>query len=254
MQNERVDWPITRRALLQRSGLGLGALGLAGLLAEQGKHGFRQIPSTANGAPARSALRGKGETRYPLLLNGGPSHVDTFDPKPPLARYAGRTVPQTLTTERKTGAAFPSPFAFRKYGESGIEVSELFAETARHIDDIAVIRSMYAQVPNHEPSLMLMNCGDSVLPRPSVGAWGTLRHELREPEPSRFHRHVSQGIPDQGRGKLAVGLFCLAFTRGTFIDSQYRVESTGSSKTLKAPTPRRRCSGGNWICFTALNS
>ena len=64
-----------------------------------------------------------------------------------------------------------SPYVFRPRGESGIEVSDLFSETARHIDDMAIIRSMHAEVPNHEPSLMLMNCGDGNLPRPSMGAW-----------------------------------------------------------------------------------
>jgi hypothetical protein len=106
-----------------------------------------------------------------FFLNGGPSHVDTFDPKPALAKHAGKLLPETLRTERKTGAAFASPFKFRRYGQSGIEVSELFAKTAQHIDDIAVIRSMFALVPNHEPSLMLMNCGDSTQPRPSMGSW-----------------------------------------------------------------------------------
>src|SRR5690606_40169749 len=78
-----------------------------------------------------------------------------------------------LPTERKTGAAFPSPFKFQKYGQSGIEVSELFQHTAQHIDDICVIRSMHADVPNHEPSLLLMNCGESRLVRPSFGSWVT---------------------------------------------------------------------------------
>ncbi len=106
-----------------------------------------------------------------FFLNGGPSHVDTFDPKPALLKHEGKQLPSHRITERKTGAAFPSPFKFQRYGQSGIEVSELFAKTAQHIDDIAVIRSMQAQVPNHEPSLMLMNCGDSVQARPSLGAW-----------------------------------------------------------------------------------
>ena len=76
-------------------------------------------------------------------------------------------------TERKTGAAFASPFKFQPRGKSGIEVSELFPHVAESIDDIAVIRSMHADVPNHEPSLMLMNCGDARLPRPSLGSWVT---------------------------------------------------------------------------------
>ena len=108
-------------------------------------------------------------------MNGGPSHLDTFDPKPMLNEVSRQDAPgPTLRTERKTGAALGSPFRFKKYGESGIEVSELFARTAeRHIDDLCIIRSMYADVPNHEPSLMLMNCGDGRLQRPSMGSWIT---------------------------------------------------------------------------------
>jgi hypothetical protein len=108
-------------------------------------------------------------------MNGGPSHVDTFDPKPTLARYHGKSLPApNLRTERKTGAAMGSPFQFKTYGQSGIEVSELFARTAgQHIDDMCIIRSLFADVPNHEPSLMLMNCGDGRLQRPSMGSWIT---------------------------------------------------------------------------------
>jgi hypothetical protein len=160
---------LSRRELLMRSGLGLGALGLAGLLGDAGA----AVAETAAGplAPKKPHFPGKAKRVVHFFLNGGPSHVDTFDPKPALARYAGRPIPNTLQTERKTGAAFPSPFKFKQYGQSGIEVSELFAETARHVDDMAVIRSMKVQVPNHEPSLMQMNCGDAVQARPSVGAW-----------------------------------------------------------------------------------
>ena len=109
-----------------------------------------------------------------IFCNGGPSHVDTFDPKPLLQKFAGKKLPtENLRTERKTGAALPSPYTFRKYGESGIEVSEIFSHVAESIDEICVIRSMHADVPNHEPSLMLMNCGQGQLPRPSVGSWVT---------------------------------------------------------------------------------
>lgn len=138
--------PLNRRDFLHRSGMGLGLVGLAGML---GRPGFAAAPSRAG---AHTTPRAKRIIHF--FLNGGPSHVDTFDPKPSLAKYAGQALPKTYRTERKTGSAFPSPFKFRPYGQSGIEVSELFAQTASHIDDIAVIRSMVAQVPNHEPSLM----------------------------------------------------------------------------------------------------
>jgi hypothetical protein len=80
---------------------------------------------------------------------------------------------ENLKTERKTGAAWKSPYNFKKYGQSGIEVSELFPHVAEHIDDVCVVRSMHADVPNHEPSLLLMNCGEARLPRPSFGSWIT---------------------------------------------------------------------------------
>ncbi len=104
-----------------------------------------------------------------IFVNGGPSHVDTFDPKPALTRCHGKPLLiNPLSTEQKTGGGFGSPFAFRKYGQSGMEVSELFSKTAESVDDICLIRSMQADVPNHEPSLMLMNCGDARQVRPSM--------------------------------------------------------------------------------------
>ncbi len=165
-----------RRCMLQRSGMGIGALGLAGLLCDGGNPRAvvaGDVPRASNdqGFQAGPHFPPSVKRVVHFFCNGGPSHVDTFDPKPALKQYAGQPLPVSLTTERKTGGALPSPFEFRKYGASGLEISDLFAKTAAHADDIAVIRSMYAQVPNHEPSLMLMNCGDSVQARPSVGAW-----------------------------------------------------------------------------------
>src|ERR1700678_2527950 len=157
--------------------MGLASLGLAGLLADEGQLGAapadaaRAISPLAPRAPHFAA---KAKRVIHLFMNGGPSHVDTFDPKPLLDKYAGKALPrENLRTERKTGAAFPSPFKFSKHGQSGLEISELFAHTAKHADDLCVIRSMQADVPNHEPSLMLMNCGDARLVRPSFGSWVT---------------------------------------------------------------------------------
>ncbi|HUE17438.1 MAG TPA: DUF1501 domain-containing protein [Planctomycetaceae bacterium] len=213
----------SRRTLLQRSGMGLGALGLAGLLADQGIGGAAiRAAETAGAAPNQGPhFPGKAKRVIHFFLNGGPSHVDTFDPKPLLTKYAGQSVPQTLTTERKTGAAFPSPFAFRRWGQSGIEVSDLFARTAQHIDDIAVVRSMYAQVPNHEPSLMLMNCGDSVLPRPSVGAWVLYGMGSENQNLPGFIAMCPNGYPIKDAENWQSG-FLPGVYQGTFIDSQYR--------------------------------
>lgn len=124
--------------------------------------------------PKSPHFRPRAKRIIHIYLNGGPSQVDTFDPKPALAKYAGRLLPTgNLTTERPLGAALPSPFSFRPYGESGIEISEIFSKTAAHADDLCVIRSMHANTPNHEQSMRLMNCGDERLSRPSYGAWIT---------------------------------------------------------------------------------
>ncbi|MEQ1842405.1 MAG: DUF1501 domain-containing protein, partial [Verrucomicrobiales bacterium] len=163
---------------------------------------------------------GKAKRVIHFFLNGGPSHVDTFDPKPALAKYAGKPLATTLTTERKTGAAFPSPFQFQRYGQSGIEVSELFAKTAQHIDDIAVIRSMYAQVPNHEPSLMLMNCGDSVQARPSFGAWTLYGLGSENQNLPGFIAMCPGGMPIKDSENWQSAFLPGAF-QGTYIDSKH---------------------------------
>ena len=168
---------LTRRDFLGRCGMGFGMVSLAGLLAPDALGAAlteTEAKSNSPLAPKSPHFPGKAKRVIHIFANGGPSHLDTFDPKPILTKLHGQPLPmQNLPTERKTGAAFKSPFAFKKYGQSGIEVSELFSHVAEHIDDIAVIRSMHADVPNHEPSLMLMNCGDARLPRPSMGAWVT---------------------------------------------------------------------------------
>ena len=172
---EASDPGLSRRQWLRQVGTGLPMLGLAGVLQDAGLLEIQsrgQQTSENPLAPRMPHSAARAKQVIHIYLNGGPSQVDTFDPKPLLNRYAGKQIPTgNLTTERPTGAALPSPFEFRPYGQSGIEVSELFAKTAAHIDDICVIRSMHANTPNHEQSMRLMNCGDERLSRPSLGAW-----------------------------------------------------------------------------------
>src|SRR5215210_3789420 len=164
---------LTRRQMLQRCGMGVGALALGNLLAQTG---FAQGAGDAINplAVKNPHFPGKAKRVIHLFMNGGPSQVDTFDPKPALEKYAGKLLPTpNLKTERRTGAAMPSPYKFSKHGQSGIEVSEIFPNVAKCVDDLCVIRSMQADVPNHEPSLLLMNCGEARLIRPSMGSWLT---------------------------------------------------------------------------------
>jgi hypothetical protein len=214
--------PLSRRAVLARSALGVGSLAMTGLLDDDNISSLSAAQSASDGplSVRQPHFPGKAKRVIHFFLNGGPSQVDTFDPKPALAARAGQLLPNTLTTERKTGAAFPSPFKFRRYGQSGIEVSDLFARTARHIDDIAVIRSMYAQVPNHEPSLMLMNCGDSVQARPSMGSWllyglGTENQNL-----PGFVAMCPGGLPIKDNENWQ-SAFLPGTYQGTYIDSKH---------------------------------
>jgi hypothetical protein len=156
---------VSRRELLRSTGTGLGLLALPALLQASGNPLAPRTPHF----PARA------KHIIHIYLNGGPSQVDTWDPKPELTKWGGRRLPiGNLTTERETGVALASPFKFEQYGESGLWCSEIFQKTAaQHADRICVIRSMYANTPNHEQSMRLMNTGDERLSRPSYGSWLT---------------------------------------------------------------------------------
>ncbi|MCH2203670.1 MAG: DUF1501 domain-containing protein [Fuerstiella sp.] len=155
----------SRRDFLRSTGTGLGMLAMPSLLQAS------DSPLT----PKNSHFPPRAKHVIHIYLNGGPSQVDTWDPKPELTRWSGKRLPLgNLTTERKTGVALASPFRFDQYGDSGLWCSELFQKTAaEHADRICVIRSMYANTPNHEQSMRLMNTGDERLSRPSYGSWLT---------------------------------------------------------------------------------
>jgi hypothetical protein len=160
---------LTRRDLLQRLGTGLGAIGLAGLFADQRL--LAEEKSANPLAPKASHFTPRAKHVIHLFMNGGPSQVDTFDPKPALEKMNGQQPPDAKKTERKTGGLMMSPFKFKKCGESGVEVSEIFPEIGRCIDDICVVRSMHTNIPNHEPALLMMTCGETQPVRPSMGSW-----------------------------------------------------------------------------------
>src|SRR5881409_2213126 len=215
---------LTRREFLCRCGMGMGALSLATFF---GGVEAMNASTQANGAfdspltPRQPHFPGKAKRIIHLFANGGPSHVDTFDPKPSLDKYAGKPLPTAnLATERKTGAAFPSPFKFQKYGQSGIEVSELFQHVAQSIDEIAVIRSMHADVPNHEPSLLLMNCGEARQIRPSLGSWVTYGLGSENQNLPGFIAMCPGGYPIQESQNWQSG-FLPGVYQGTYIDTQH---------------------------------
>ncbi len=104
-------------------------------------------------------------------MNGAPSHVDTFDPKPALAKHEGESPAEDIAGKNRAAGYMSSPFQFAPHGESGVVMSELFPHLARHADDLCVVRSMHTDVPNHEPGLLLMQSGHQQPTRPSMGSW-----------------------------------------------------------------------------------
>jgi hypothetical protein len=163
----------SRREILRTMGTGFGMAGLAGILQAEGPSAVHEVP-LAPLAPKSPHFTPTAKHVIFLFLNGGPSQVDTFDPKPMLQKFSGQPIPSgNLKTERKTGNLLGSPFSFRRCGKSGIEISEIFPKLGDAIDDVCVIRSMYTEIPNHEPSLFLMNCGHRLPGRPSMGSWLT---------------------------------------------------------------------------------
>jgi len=163
----------SRRNILRTMGTGFGMAGLAGILHAERTPKNHEVPLSPL-APKSPHFAPTAKHVIFLFLNGGPSQVDTFDPKPMLQKYSGKPIPSgNLKTERKTGNLLGSPFQFRKCGKSGIEISEIFPKLGDAIDDVCVIRSMYTEIPNHEPSLFLMNCGHRLPGRPSMGSWLT---------------------------------------------------------------------------------
>ncbi|MEZ5293912.1 MAG: DUF1501 domain-containing protein [Vicinamibacterales bacterium] len=166
--------PVTRRDALCRIGGGFGMMAFAGLVGDS----LAAAGLTA-GAPGPTLSKGlhhpaRAKHVIFLFMNGGLSQVDSFDPKPMLAKYHGQPLPGgPVATERKTGTLMQSPFTFTRYGKSGLEVSELFPHVGACADDICVIRSMHTDIPNHEPSMLMMNTGHIQVGRPSIGSWLT---------------------------------------------------------------------------------
>jgi hypothetical protein len=159
------DYFLTRRQFLQRAGMGMGALGLAALLSEELFGAKAEAETIATLTPRAPQFPAKAKHVVHIFAQGAPSQVDTWDPKPSLTQYDGKPIPGM------EGVAMASPFKFAQKGQSGIEVSEVFPKLGELVDDLAVIRSMYTDIPAHEVATVFMNTGSTRLARPSLGSW-----------------------------------------------------------------------------------
>jgi len=154
--------------MLRRFANGFGLLGLAGLCGDE------LLAAAVNPLAQQPPLfPGRAKRIIFLFMSGGPSHVDTFDPKPRLAQDNGKPLPfEKPKLERtRTGNILQSPFTFRKYGQAGTDVSELWPHLSTCVDDLCVIRSMVADNINHNGACLQMNTGEQAFSRPSMGSW-----------------------------------------------------------------------------------
>jgi len=173
----------TRREFLWQVGGGFAGLALIDLLNETG---FFSTTARASEASEAGVSRAKAKSCVFFFMNGGPSQVDTFDPKPALTKFNGQPYTgdaKVGSNGRPVGHLMQSPFEFAKYGQSGLEISSLFPHTSRFADDLCVIRSMHSDTAAHASGCLQMNTGSIFIGKPSLGAWlsyglGTLNRNL----------------------------------------------------------------------------
>lgn len=199
-------------------------LGLAGSL-----QAAAQAPRTHHPAKAKRVIY--------LFMNGAPSHVDTFDPKPALKTHEGKQ-PSGELYKKSNGSGFmPSPFQFAPRGESGVVMSELLPNLAKCADDMCVVRSMHTNVPNHEPGLLMMHSGNLQPTRPSLGSWVTYGLGC-ENENLPSYVALCPGLPVVGP-QLWSNAFLPGEFQGTSVDTNdLRVESL--VKNLRHPNLTRQ--------------
>jgi hypothetical protein len=227
--------PLTRREALRRVGSGFGMMAFASLL--------NQSLEAAGSVVQPDGSIGAAKLDYPqrvkrvifLFMNGGLSQVDSFDPKPMLEKYDGKPFPGgTVKTERRTGELMKSPFAFKKYGQSGMDISELWPKLSEVADDICWIRSVYTDIPNHEPACLMMNTGANQAGRPSVGAWityglGTENQNLPG------YVVLCPDIPTTVGPPLWNNGFLPAINQGTYISDKVQTGPDGGMEMMEEP-------------------
>ena len=223
----------SRRSFLWEVGGGFASLGLVDLLSRDGffnrdnqfLSAAETVASTGTPASAGKPLNFPAKAKHCIFLfmNGGPSQIDTFDPKPMLEKYDGKPYSGDLkfgSNSRPVGYLMRSPFKFQQYGDSGLEISELFSQTAKHADDLCVLRAMYTDTAAHSSGCLQMNTGSPLTGRPSLGSWlnyglGSLNENL----PNFVVMTDSRGGPIGGAPNWGAG-YMPAANQGTLFRSK----------------------------------
>ncbi|MBM3980867.1 MAG: DUF1501 domain-containing protein [Planctomycetes bacterium] len=161
---------LSRRTMLQGTSAGFGYLAFAALANEQAARAADGTPSTNPLAPKKAHFPAKAKRVLFLCMDGGPSHVDTFDHKPKLTADDGKSAP-ARAGRFGGGKLLGSPFKFKQSGKSGLYISEVFPELSKQADNLCLLNGMYCDLPNHPQAFIQMHCGVFQFPRPSMGAW-----------------------------------------------------------------------------------
>src|SRR6266478_2533165 len=172
--NQFLESPLTRRQMLRQCANGFGAVALTALQSDRAYGGVPSGPTDPL-APRAPHFRPKAKNVIFLFMDGGPSQLDTFDPKPRLAKEHGQPIKMKVppTQFNNVGTVMQSPWKFRHYGQSGIPVSDLFPNVARRVDDLAVVRSMVSNFSVHTNANYFIHSGNGQQGRPSMGSWVT---------------------------------------------------------------------------------
>ena len=214
-----MNYIMNRRQMLSKCSTGFGLLALQGLI------GQNQLIAKPHFPP-------KAKNVIFCYMSGGVSHVDTFDPKPKLQEFAGKPMPVKVerTQFNNNGNVFPSPFEFKRHGQSGIPVSSIFPRTAKMVDEIAVIRSMTSKVNEHAQGNYAIHTGFPFMGHPSAGAWisyglGNLNQNL----PSFVVLHSGRSVPPHG----GVGLYGSGYLPANNQGSILQVDQEEPIKNVK---------------------
>lgn len=236
---------LSRRHVMQQSALGFGSLALAGLLSERT---HAESTSTAPLTPRAPHFPATATRIIFLFMHGGISHVDSFDPKPGLTAMNGQPLPfaKPLFEFAPTGNLLASPWKFRHYGQSGIQVSDLFPRIGSCVDDIAIIRSMNgSDLVSHGPALLNINTGSGVFARPSLGAW-TLYGLGSENQNLPGFISLSPSLYHGGAQNYGTPFFQPRFRAPDLATAAHISGTPGSPASL--PHEQQHSSDCNWIC------
>jgi hypothetical protein len=234
--------PLTRREMLAQAANGFGAVALAALLHEQGRS--QSAPSAANTplAPRRPHHEAKARSVIFLYMDGGPSQMDSFDPKPRLDREHGQ--PPRFRVEptqfNNNGNVMKSPWRFRRYGQSGLPVSDLFPYTAQHVDDLAVVRSVVSNFSEHTNANYFLHSGHGQQGRPSMGAWVTYGLGSENQNLPGFVVLDSGQVPPGGLDCFGSGFLPAAFQGSLFRGGNEPVADLRSGGNLNPQANNRK--------------